>query len=136
MWLQGFLASKLKLHKTRYIIRSSCCKMFIKEKVTCLYVCTCFIQVNHMRLWIFECRDPSHDAFMLGLIAGVLLVLAHVISNLLGGCMCICSQDEFSKASPNRQLSLACLLFSWYVFDMDLFDYVITMNMCWFIYVM
>ncbi|KAJ0110580.1 uncharacterized protein LOC116112908 [Pistacia vera] len=67
-------------------------------------------KVNHMRLWIFECRNPSHDAFMLGLIAGVLLVLAHVISNLLGGCMCICSQ-----ASPCRQLSLACLLFSWII---------------------
>ncbi|KAJ0053894.1 uncharacterized protein LOC116112929 [Pistacia vera] len=77
-------------------------------------------KVNHMRLWIFECRDPSHDAFMLGLIAGVLLVLAHVISNLLGGCMCICSQDEFSKASPNRQLSLACLLFSWIILAVGL----------------
>lgn len=74
-----------------------------------------YLQVKHLRLWIFECRDPSHDAFKLGLAAAGLLALAHVIANLLGGCMCICSQDELSKASPNRQLSLACLVFSWYV---------------------
>lgn len=74
-----------------------------------------YSQVKHLRLWIFECRDPSHDAFKLGLAAAGLLALAHVIANLLGGCMCICSQDELSKASPNRQLSLACLVFSWYV---------------------
>lgn len=68
-----------------------------------------------MRLWIFECRDPSHDAFKLGAAAAALLVLAHIIANLLGGCMCICSQDELSRASPNRQLSVACLVFTWYV---------------------
>ncbi|KAL9453579.1 hypothetical protein AB3S75_009230 [Citrus x aurantiifolia] len=72
-------------------------------------------KVKHLRLWIFECRDPSHDAFKLGLAAAGLLALAHVIANLLGGCMCICSQDELSKASPNRQLSLACLVFSWII---------------------
>lgn len=72
-------------------------------------------KVKHMRLWIFECRDPSHGAFKLGLAAAALLAIAHVISNLLGGCMCICSQEELQKASANRQLSLACLIFSWII---------------------
>jgi hypothetical protein len=71
-------------------------------------------QVKHLKVWIFECREPSHDAFMLGLGAAVLLGLSHVIANLLGGCNCVCSQQEFEKASSNRQLSVACLILTWY----------------------
>ncbi|XP_057451033.1 protein VASCULATURE COMPLEXITY AND CONNECTIVITY-like [Lotus japonicus] len=70
-------------------------------------------KVKHLRLWIFECREPSHQAFMLGLGAAVLLGLAHAIANLLGGCSCICSQQEFEKAAPSRQLSVACLILTW-----------------------
>ncbi|KAF5741457.1 hypothetical protein HS088_TW10G00454 [Tripterygium wilfordii] len=77
-------------------------------------------QVKHLRLFIFECREPSQDAFKLGFAAAVLLVLAHVITNLLGGCMCICSQEEFHGASPNRQLSMACLCFSWLIMAVGL----------------
>ncbi|KAL5573211.1 hypothetical protein UlMin_022808 [Ulmus minor] len=78
-------------------------------------------KVKHLRLWIFECRDPSHQAFMLGFAAGALLVIAHVMANLLGGCHhCICSQDELQKASPNRQLSLACLVFTWIILAVGL----------------
>ncbi|KAL3017499.1 hypothetical protein AAZX31_06G282300 [Glycine max] len=39
---------------------------------------------------------------MLGLGAAVLLGLAHAITNLLGGCNCISSQQEFEKASSSR----------------------------------
>ncbi|KAJ1379750.1 hypothetical protein SESBI_46630 [Sesbania bispinosa] len=70
-------------------------------------------KVKHLRMWIFECREPSHQAFMLGLGAALLLVLAHAIASLLGGCSCICSQREFDKASPNRQLSVVCLILTW-----------------------
>ncbi|XP_062106181.1 protein VASCULATURE COMPLEXITY AND CONNECTIVITY [Humulus lupulus] len=78
-------------------------------------------KVKHLRLWIFECRDPSEAAFKLGLAAGALLVLAHVLANLLGGCQnCICSQDELQKASPNRQLSVACLIFTWIILAVGL----------------
>lgn len=70
--------------------------------------------MKHLRLWIFECREPSHEAFLLGLAAAALLGLAHVIVNLLGGCNCFCSQEELQKASPNRQLSVACFIFTWY----------------------
>lgn len=76
-------------------------------------------QVKHMRLWLFECKDPSHEAFMLGLIAATLLALAHILANLLGGCS-ICTQEELSKASPSRQCSLACLLLTWVAFAIGL----------------
>jgi len=69
--------------------------------------------VKHLKVWIFECREPSHQAFMLGLVAAVLLGLAHAIANMLGGCNCICSQQEFEKASSNRQISTACLILTW-----------------------
>ncbi|KAF7805829.1 putative transmembrane protein [Senna tora] len=77
-------------------------------------------KVKHLRLWIFECRDPSHQAFMLGLGAAILLGLAHVIVNLINGCNCICSQEELQKASPNRQLSLASLILTWIVLAVGL----------------
>ncbi|KAF2285016.1 hypothetical protein GH714_035266 [Hevea brasiliensis] len=74
-------------------------------------------KVKHLRLWIFECRDPSQDAFKLGLAAAALLGLAHVIANLLGGCMCICSQEELQRASTNKQLSVACFFFTCWIVD-------------------
>ncbi|CAN6574331.1 hypothetical protein ACFX13_046354 [Malus domestica] len=77
-------------------------------------------KVKHLRLWIFECREPSHAAFKLGLAAAGLLVLAHVIANLLGGCNCICSQDELQKAPPNKQISVACLVLTWIILAVGL----------------
>ncbi|KAK4577376.1 hypothetical protein RGQ29_027753 [Quercus rubra] len=77
-------------------------------------------KVKHLRLWIFECKEPSEQAFKLGLGAAALLALAHVIANLLGGCNCICSQEELEKASPSRQLSVACLIFTWIIFAVGL----------------
>ncbi|KAM7275929.1 hypothetical protein ACFE04_017795 [Oxalis oulophora] len=77
-------------------------------------------KVKHMRLWIFECRDPSHTAVKLGLGAAALLALAHVLANLLGGCNCVCSQDELARASSNRQLSFACLIFTWVILAIGL----------------
>ncbi|KAK4257869.1 hypothetical protein QN277_007401 [Acacia crassicarpa] len=70
-------------------------------------------KVKHLRLWIFECREPSLEAFLLGLGAVALSAIAHVIANLLGGCNCIFSQQEFAKAPPNTQLSVACLILTW-----------------------
>ncbi|TQD89996.1 hypothetical protein C1H46_024480 [Malus baccata] len=67
-----------------------------------------------------KCREPSCEAFKLGLAAAGLLVLAHVVANLLGGCNCICSQDELQKAPPNKQLSMACLVFTWIILAVGL----------------
>ncbi|XP_030462338.2 protein VASCULATURE COMPLEXITY AND CONNECTIVITY isoform X2 [Syzygium oleosum] len=76
---------------------------------------------KHLRLWIFECKEPSPEAFKLGLGAAAFLGLAHVLANLLGGCYnCICSQDDLQKASPNRQLTMACLVFTWIILAVGL----------------
>ncbi|PIA50838.1 hypothetical protein AQUCO_01200246v1 [Aquilegia coerulea] len=72
-------------------------------------------KVKHLRLLIFECKQPSHDAFVLGLAAASLLALAHVIANLLGGCICMFSKDEFNKSSANKQLAAACFVVSWII---------------------
>ncbi|GFZ03175.1 transmembrane protein, putative [Actinidia rufa] len=70
-------------------------------------------KVKHLTVWVIECRDPSYEAFKLGLAAAVLLALAHTIANLLGGCICIWSKEELGKASANKQLAVASLVFSW-----------------------
>ncbi|XP_030453639.2 protein VASCULATURE COMPLEXITY AND CONNECTIVITY-like [Syzygium oleosum] len=61
------------------------------------------------------CKEVRSNAFELALAATVLLALAHVTSNLLGGCICICSMDELEKSSSNRQLWFACLISSWII---------------------
>jgi len=73
-----------------------------------------------LRLWIFECKEPSHEAFVLGLSAATLLGLAHVLANLLGG-YGVCSQDESQKSSPSKKVSVACLVFTWY----DIFPFLL-----------
>ncbi|KAL2495277.1 hypothetical protein Fot_39076 [Forsythia ovata] len=70
-------------------------------------------KVKHLRMWIFECRDPSYVAFKLGLAAVVLLLMAHVIANLFGGCIRIKSKQELDQASPNKQLAAVSLILSW-----------------------
>ncbi|KAK6141147.1 hypothetical protein DH2020_025105 [Rehmannia glutinosa] len=76
-------------------------------------------QEKHLRLWIFECKEPSHDAFVLGVAAATLLSVAHVLANLVGGCN-VCSQDEFHKAAPSKKLSVACLVFTWIILAVGL----------------
>ncbi|XVE87869.1 hypothetical protein DITRI_Ditri19aG0023000 [Diplodiscus trichospermus] len=72
-------------------------------------------KVKHLRMWIFECRDPSFEAYKLGLAATILLGLAHIIGNLLGGCVCIWSKEDLDRATANKQLAVASLIFSWIV---------------------
>ncbi|KAG6394035.1 hypothetical protein SASPL_144611 [Salvia splendens] len=70
-------------------------------------------KVQNLRVWIFECRDPSYEAFKLGLAAVVMLCLAHIVANLLAGCVFISSKEELDRASPNKQLAAASLMMSW-----------------------
>lgn len=72
-------------------------------------------KMKHLKVWIFECREPSYQAFKLGLAAAALLALAHTISNLLGGCICIRSREELGRTSANKKLAVAFLIFSWIV---------------------
>lgn len=68
---------------------------------------------------IFECRDPSYQAFKLGLAAIVLLSLAHIVTNLLAGCIVIRSKEEMDGASPNKQLAFASHVLAWYLFGFE-----------------
>ncbi|XP_073128979.1 protein DESIGUAL 2-like [Henckelia pumila] len=70
-------------------------------------------KVKHLRVWIFECRDPSYQAFKLGLAAIVLLSVAHIITNLLAGCILITSKEEMDAASPNKQLAFSSHVLAW-----------------------
>ncbi|XP_061336434.1 protein DESIGUAL 2-like [Gastrolobium bilobum] len=72
-------------------------------------------KVKDLKMWIFECRDPSYEAFKLGLAAAILLAFAHVIAHLFGGCICVRSKEEYQRATTNRQLAVAFLIFSWIV---------------------
>ncbi|MQL80439.1 hypothetical protein Taro_012870 [Colocasia esculenta] len=70
---------------------------------------------RHLKVLIFECKVPSHEAYKLGLAAAVLLAFAHVVANLLGGCHCICSKKELDTSSPNKLLAAATLILSWLI---------------------
>ena len=72
------------------------------------------LKVQNLRVWIFECRDPSYQAFKLGFAAAVLLAFAHAIANLFGGCHCVWSKPELDRATSNKQLAMASLILSWY----------------------
>ncbi|KAF9683477.1 hypothetical protein SADUNF_Sadunf04G0017600 [Salix dunnii] len=72
-------------------------------------------KVKHLRMLTFECRDPSNQAFKLGLAAILFLPLAHIIANLLGGCACLWSTEDFGKASHTKQLAAASLFISWII---------------------
>ncbi|KAL0405574.1 UNVERIFIED_CONTAM: hypothetical protein Slati_3871300 [Sesamum latifolium] len=77
-------------------------------------------QEKHLRLWIFECKEPSHEAFVLGVAAATLLSLAHVLANLVGGCSVCNTQEELQKAAPSKKLSMACLVFTWIILAVGL----------------
>ncbi|CAN8231161.1 unnamed protein product [Cochlearia groenlandica] len=70
-------------------------------------------KVNHLKMSIFECRNPSYAAFKCGLAACILLVLAHATANFLGGCLCIVSKQDLKNSSANKQLAVVSLIFSW-----------------------
>ncbi|XP_020589878.1 uncharacterized protein LOC110031151 [Phalaenopsis equestris] len=70
---------------------------------------------RNLRVLIFECKEPVHQAYKLGLAAAVILAAAHVIGNLLGGCTCICSKEDFQRSSANRQMAAATLVVSWVI---------------------
>ncbi|CAL5344713.1 unnamed protein product [Camellia sinensis] len=75
-------------------------------------------KVKNQRVWIFDCREPSHEAFKLGLAALVLLCLAHTIANFFGGCVCICSKQDLQRATANKPLAVGFLIFSWIILAM------------------
>ncbi|KAK0599712.1 hypothetical protein LWI29_007906 [Acer saccharum] len=70
-------------------------------------------KVIHMRqMKNSGCKEPSPEAYMLGLVAAALQALTHIIANLLGGCMCICCTEDLERSSANRQFWFTCLILS------------------------
>ncbi|KAL0363269.1 UNVERIFIED_CONTAM: hypothetical protein Scaly_1282100 [Sesamum calycinum] len=125
-----FSDSALHIVQQPSVIRSShCVATMVKnaDAVVCLLIMVMDIvagvlgiqaevaqnKAQNLRVWIFECRDPSYQAFKLGLAAVVLLCLAHVLTNLMGGCIFIRSKEELDGASPNKHLAAASLFMSW-----------------------
>ncbi|XP_047337156.1 protein DESIGUAL 3-like [Impatiens glandulifera] len=80
-------------------------------------------QVKHLRLWMFECKDPSNQAYKLGLAAVVLLSLSHALANFIGGCSSCSmnSSSSFRSSAPSKQCSLACLVLTWVVLVVGLY---------------
>ncbi|XP_027348381.1 uncharacterized protein LOC113859921 [Abrus precatorius] len=70
-------------------------------------------KVKDLKMWVLECKDPSYEAFKLGLAASILLALAHAIAHMLGGCICMLSKEECQRATANRKLAVTFLIFSW-----------------------
>lgn len=70
---------------------------------------------SYIKVDIFECRQPSYQAYKLGVAALILLALAHAIANALGGCVCVSSRYEFQISSPNKQVAFGSLVFSWVI---------------------
>ncbi|KAF8030051.1 hypothetical protein BT93_E2471 [Corymbia citriodora subsp. variegata] len=72
-------------------------------------------EAKHQKVSALECRGPSYQAFKLGLAGCVLLVLAHAVANLMGGCVFIWPRQDSKEQSPNKQLAVASLIFSWII---------------------
>ncbi|KHN45724.1 hypothetical protein glysoja_043668 [Glycine soja] len=70
-------------------------------------------KVKDLKVWVLECRDPSYEAFKLGLAASICLVFAHAIAHLLGRCICMQSKEECQGATANGRLAVAFLILSW-----------------------
>ncbi|KAJ0261971.1 hypothetical protein HA466_0049880 [Hirschfeldia incana] len=71
-----------------------------------------------------ECREPSQDAFRRGLGAIAMLVIAHILINLFGGCLCTCC-EEFERSSSTKQISMVCLVSTWIVVSVGFLTLVI-----------
>eukprot|EP01018_Ginkgo_biloba_P014604 Gb_34358 [translate_table: standard] len=70
-------------------------------------------KVRHIRFLLFECRDPSYEAFRLGVAAASVMLIAHIIANVAGGCICFGSREELERSPVNKQVAAACLVFAW-----------------------
>ncbi|CAL9129506.1 unnamed protein product [Musa textilis] len=68
---------------------------------------------KHVRIIFVECKKPVHKAYLLGLAATALLVLAHALAHVRP---CFCSRRRSDRSSGCRRgLSKAALIFAWYL---------------------
>lgn len=72
-------------------------------------------QVKYVRFIFVECREPSHPAFQLGVAAASVLLIAHIIANVGGGCICYGSSEELRNSLVNRQIAGVSHFLAWIV---------------------
>ncbi|KAL8130139.1 hypothetical protein V2J09_019294 [Rumex salicifolius] len=70
-------------------------------------------QKRYAKVWIFECSEPSHEAYKLALAAMILLALTHVVTLTLGGSICISSREDFVSSHRNKKIAASTLILSW-----------------------
>ena len=102
----GITGGKLWIHLPRLFCLGLCLLWPLQESSV--------LQAITLRLWIFECRHPSYEAFKLGMVATVLLTLAHVAAVMLSGCVCIGSKEELDQSSNIKRLAAASHVLAWY----------------------
>ncbi|XP_039131415.1 uncharacterized protein LOC120267797 isoform X1 [Dioscorea cayenensis subsp. rotundata] len=71
---------------------------------------------THLRKLVFGCKEPVHQAFILGVTAAVLLSLAHGIAIVFGGCPFVFSMDKSKRSSRNKKMAFVVLILSWFIF--------------------
>ncbi|GAA0161605.1 hypothetical protein LIER_39264 [Lithospermum erythrorhizon] len=71
-------------------------------------------KVKDLKVWLFECKKPSEDAFNLALAAAIVLGVAHLLANLIG-CSDCCKPTSAVSGSACRKLSKASLILLWIV---------------------
>ncbi|KAG6385154.1 hypothetical protein SASPL_153982 [Salvia splendens] len=72
---------------------------------------------KHMRMWIFECKVRSHDAFVLGVAAAVSLSAAHIFVNLLIW-LVVARRDDSQK--PSKKLTKVFFVSIWIIYGVGL----------------
>ncbi|KAG9136360.1 hypothetical protein Leryth_026597 [Lithospermum erythrorhizon] len=70
-------------------------------------------KVKQLRLWIFECKKPSHEAFILAAGAAIVLAVAHFLANLIG-CIGCFKQNSAKSGAPTHLFSKTCCIILWY----------------------
>ncbi|GAA0182721.1 hypothetical protein LIER_30414 [Lithospermum erythrorhizon] len=71
-------------------------------------------KVKQLRLWIFECKKPSHEAFILAAGAAIVLAVAHFLANLIG-CIGCFKQNSAKSGAPTHLFSKTCCIILWIV---------------------
>ncbi|GLJ12801.1 hypothetical protein SUGI_0198040 [Cryptomeria japonica] len=60
------------------------------------------------------CSLPGSPALPLGIIAAISLCIAQLSANIMGGCICCCTRNQFT--TPYKSVPIVCLTLSWISF--------------------
>ncbi|XP_047974666.1 protein DESIGUAL 3-like [Salvia hispanica] len=109
-----------KKMNTKILGISACLLIFVLDIIALVFAIKAKEAQNHgkhMRMWIFECKVRSHDAFMLGVAAAVFLSAAHIFVNLLGW-LVVTGRDDSQK--PSKKFSKVFFVLIWIIYGVGL----------------